>query len=414
MTWDGAKWVPAGASGVVTSFNTRQGAITLNSSDVTSAGGAPINNPTFTGVVTIPAGASIAGYARSASPVFTGSPTAPTVTPPTDSSTLLATTAFVQSAATTAAAPAFNDVGRNLLHNPLFNVQQRGVGPWTGNGNYTADRWLQGFTAGTLSTTIGTINDTNRSQIGDENAAFHLVATVAGGAGASDESYIEQRVESVRRTAGKTVTLSFWAAATSGTPKLGIPLIQLFGTGGSPSAAVVVNGQTVTLSTTYTRYSLTYAIPSVAGKTFGTNGNDCLLVRFGLSAGASQPMYGGIGQQNFVLALWGVQLEIGSQMTPLDKPDPQVDLANCQRFYQVGRLYFSGYGTAGIGIAVSMTLPVEMRANPTTGVTTNNSNNTINQTLAALSPRAVFTYPTTVNATGAWLQDVSFSASADL
>lgn len=62
---------------------------------------APTASPTFTGTVTIPLGASIAGYAPLASPAFTGTPTAPTATAGT-STTQLATTAFV---AATAFAP---------------------------------------------------------------------------------------------------------------------------------------------------------------------------------------------------------------------------------------------------------------------------------------------------------------------
>lgn len=62
------------APGGVTSFNTRTGAITLTTADVTNAGGAPI-----------------------ASPAFTGNPTAPTQTS-TDNSTNIATTAFVGTA----------------------------------------------------------------------------------------------------------------------------------------------------------------------------------------------------------------------------------------------------------------------------------------------------------------------------
>lgn len=74
-------------------------------------------------------------------PVFTGD--ARGVTPsPGDNDTSLATTAFVQNAlggyATSAAAA--NNVGRNLLHNPLFQVNQRGAGPWTVLGAYTSDR----------------------------------------------------------------------------------------------------------------------------------------------------------------------------------------------------------------------------------------------------------------------------------
>lgn len=81
-----------------------------NLSDVLSAstslsnlGGAPLNGPTFTGIVTIPSGALIAGYALLASPAFTGNPTAPTQSAG-NNSTRLATTAYADGAVATSAA----------------------------------------------------------------------------------------------------------------------------------------------------------------------------------------------------------------------------------------------------------------------------------------------------------------------
>ncbi len=58
---------------------------------------APVASPTFTGTVTIPAGAAISGYAPLASPALTGTPTAPTAAGGT-STTQVATTAFVAAA----------------------------------------------------------------------------------------------------------------------------------------------------------------------------------------------------------------------------------------------------------------------------------------------------------------------------
>ena len=55
---------------------------------------APLASPTFTGTVTIPAGASISGFAPLASPALSGTPTAPTATVGTNT-TQIATTAFV-------------------------------------------------------------------------------------------------------------------------------------------------------------------------------------------------------------------------------------------------------------------------------------------------------------------------------
>jgi len=66
---------------------------------------APLASPTFTGTVTIPAGAAISGYAALAGAAFTGAVTAPTPVA-ADNSTNAATTAFVAIAITNAAVPA--------------------------------------------------------------------------------------------------------------------------------------------------------------------------------------------------------------------------------------------------------------------------------------------------------------------
>ena len=54
----------------------------------------PFDSPTFTGIVTIPAGASISGFAPLASPALTGTPTSTTAAVDTNT-TQIATTAYV-------------------------------------------------------------------------------------------------------------------------------------------------------------------------------------------------------------------------------------------------------------------------------------------------------------------------------
>ena len=66
---------------------------------------APLASPTFTGTVTIPAGAGIEGYAKLLSPIFTGVPVAPTASDGTNT-TQLATTAFVKTSSDAAIAAA--------------------------------------------------------------------------------------------------------------------------------------------------------------------------------------------------------------------------------------------------------------------------------------------------------------------
>jgi Carbohydrate binding domain len=292
-----------------------------------------------------------------------------------------ATKAYVDTTISSAVAPALNNVGRNLLHNALFNVAQRGAGPWTASGAYTADRWQQWIGSGdTINTVVNITDDTVRGQIGDEAAAFVVYSTFTGAAGAANLVLLQQKIEKVRRLSGKTVTISLWAAANSGTPRLGLSMDQDFGNGGSPSAGVSGVGQSFTISTTWTRYSRTFTIPSAASKTLGTNGDDKIVANLWYSAGSNYATASGsVGVQGGAIAIWGIQLEIGSVATPLEKLDPRMDLTNCQRFYCIlGNIALSAGppGTAaGQQTYGHVTLPVTMRAVPTVGVPVQSSTN---------------------------------------
>jgi hypothetical protein len=121
----------AAATAGVASFNTRTGAVVLNTTDIIDAGGAPINSPAFLGSPVAPTAApgtattqlattafvaaaiaSLSGYAPLNSPAFIGTPTAPT--PVTgNNSTLIATTAFVQNTLTAIDAGVISFNGRS-------------------------------------------------------------------------------------------------------------------------------------------------------------------------------------------------------------------------------------------------------------------------------------------------------------
>ncbi len=262
-------------------------------------------------------------------------------------------------------AQSMGDVGRNLLHNPLFNVAQRGAGPWTTPG-YTLDQWRFDYSLDTVTVSAGLLLDAHRAAIGDEEALNYLSAAVTGNAGASSYSFISQPIENVRRLAGKTVTVSFWAWTTSGTPKIGVGLRQYFGTGGSPSALVDLNATPVTLSTGQVRYTATITLPSISGKTLGTNSDHYTRLAFWLSSGANTNVAaGGIGVQSATFVLWGVQLEIGSVATPLEKPDPRYDLENARRFYQTFSINIGGNAVVGTVLQHSFRFAPVMRAPPT-------------------------------------------------
>lgn len=260
-----------------------------------------------------------------------------------------------------------SNVGRNLLHNGMFRIAQRGAGAFTVAG-YTADRWTAatGTAGGSRSITVQAASDADRTAIADEHATSFLQAVVTGGAAAGDYDAINQYIETVRRTSNKTVAVSFWAKAASGTPKIGVNLQQYYGAGGSPSTATWQTAQSVTLSTTWTRYTLIFDVPSTTGKTLGTAG-DALILGLFLSSGAtSNAVAGSIGVQNGTFSLWGLQLEIGPAPSALEKPDVEVELAECQRFYQkYTGVRIAGYTAVGGTLYLDFPLPVPMRATPT-------------------------------------------------
>lgn len=320
---------------------------------------------------------------------------------------------------TTAGAAPANNVGRNLIHNPLFNINQRTNGPFTVAFTYTSDRWVNNYISDTaVSVGMYFLVDADRTAIGDEAAAITLVYQTTGNAAAGAFSHLAQRIEDVRRLAGKTVTVSFWAKLNSGGPKLGVSLDQAFGGGGSPSPDVLGTGQSVTLTTSFARYSLTFTIPTIIGKTLGTSAVNWTQLNFWFSSGVNNnTRSGSIGVQTALIALWGVQLEIGSTMTPLEKPDPADDLAKCQRFYIAPGtvIAVNGYSAAsGNNISFPVLFSTTMRATPTIAFQSSlfsgnvNSMTPANVTVAGFSP----TVGTSASGYSYWLG--GFTAAADL
>lgn len=315
-------------------------------------------------------------YAPIASPVFTGDPQAPTQ-PASDADASIATTAFV--------APSWNNEGRNLVHNSQLAIAQRGNGPFSTN-TMTLDRWRLNLTNDTANVSRGTPTDAERTQVGDETMYYCLSTYVAGNAASNSITYITQGLENVRRLAGKTVTVSFWSNATAGM-KIGVNIMQGFGTGGSSAQWVLATGASFSLSGTWARYSATMSVPSVAGKTIATDGTDGSVLSFFYSSGSgSNALAGNIGVQTGTINIWGVQLEIGSVATPLAKRDIADELALCQRFYQtcdVTMLCIANVPYSGS--MKTLLYPVVMRAAPTVTQTHTGGGATRGVNTAALS-----------------------------
>ena len=228
--------------------------------------------------------------------------------------------------------------GKNAIINGAFNVNQRQFTSNTVAGTYNFDRWCQvhGGTTGTVTCTPQTFTAGAAPVAGYEYTNYVQYVTAAG-ASADTYALFQTILEDVRTLAGQTATLSFWAKTASGTPKIGIEIGQNFGTGGSPSATVLTSISAVTISTSWTRYTVSFTVPSISGKTVGTTANTSqLLIYFWMSAGTSfASRASSIGLQNATFQMWGVQLEAGSTATAFQTASGTIggELALCQRYY---------------------------------------------------------------------------------
>jgi hypothetical protein len=251
----------------------------------------------------------------------------------------------------------FGQAGKNKIINGDFGIWQRGTsftltGPtqtygadrFQATGNATYSR--QAFTAGTAPVAGYESQYFARWDITSNSANYDFGT----------------RLEDVRIFAGQTVTFSFWAKASATTANAFFPRLQQnFGTGGSPSSAVYTDGSNISLTTSWARYSVTLSVPSISGKTIGTNGDSYF-----------KPMVQLVTTSTVAIDFWGWQLEYGSKATPFETATGTIqgELAACQRYYYRVSSDAPGNPLSNTGGTVTTTIgqvyllfPVTMRAN---------------------------------------------------
>ena len=240
--------------------------------------------------------------------------------------------------------------GKNKIINGDFGIWQRGTSfSATGSSTYTADRWTVNAFGGTTTVSRQTFTPGTAPVAGYEGSYFLRFASSATFAD------LIQKVEDVRTFAGQTVTISFWAKAASSltlTPTLS----QEFGSGGS--GAVDTAGTAASVTTSWTRFTATVAVPSISGKTIGT--------------GSSLWLYFLSSTLNTNIDIWGIQLEAGSVATAFNTATGTIqgELAACQRYYYVlADANSQSFGTCAYFTATDILgtvfYPVTMRTTPT-------------------------------------------------
>jgi hypothetical protein len=215
---------------------------------------------------------------------------------------------------------------KNKLINGNFDIWQRGTSfSSPGAGAYTTDRWFVNYNGSGATRTVSrqTFALGQTSIPGNPKYYYQYAQTVAGTGGTYNVA-LQQHIESVLTLAGQPVTVSFWANVASGTTTITSALRQYFGSGGSPSAlvdATLTSGTTVT--TAWQLFTFTTFLPSISGKTLGTDGNDSLQMILNVPVNAT-----------VTLNVSGVQVEAGSVATPFEIRPYATELALCQRYYQ--------------------------------------------------------------------------------
>jgi hypothetical protein len=171
---------------------------------------------------------------------------------------------------------------RNRIINGNFDFWQRGTS-FTAS-DYGADRWIHAR-FGTTHTATRQAFTLGQTAVPGEPTYF-CRTVVSSVAGAGNYAVLVQRIEDVRTFAGQQVTVSFWAKADA-TKNIAINMVQIFGTGGSPSANVGISGTKISVGTTFQKVTVTATLPSISGKTLGTNNNSTLNLNIWFDAGST-------------------------------------------------------------------------------------------------------------------------------
>ena len=245
-----------------------------------------------------------------------------------------------------------NLFGRNLIINGDFSIWQRGTSQ-TSTEYGSDDRWSNESSGSTK------VADRQAFAVGQsvvtDNPTYYSRTIATSVAGAGNLVAKVQKIEDVQKTSGETVTLTFWAKADSA-KNIAVEYLQNFGTGGSPSSSVAAIGvTTVALTTSWVKQTITTVIPTVSGKTLGTDANSRLQLTMWFEGGSTfDARTNSLGQQSGTFDIANVQLELGVTATDFEYVLPADQLARCKRYFE----RFEGEANevpVGAGVAESTT-----------------------------------------------------------
>lgn len=246
---------------------------------------------------------------------------------------------------------------KNKVINGDFSVWQRGTSH-TSSG-YGADRWINGIVGSTCTMSQQNFAPGGAAGIPGSPPWF-MRMNVSSVAGADNYAVLSHRIEYVQTLSNRQVTVSFYAKANAN-KTIAVDFVQHFGTGGS--AAVDTPLGKVNIGNTWQRYTFATTVPSIVGKTIGTEPH-YLNLHIWMDAGSDFNFRSStLGHQSGTFDFYGIQVEEGAVATPFEELHPGLTLSLCQRYYYRQDQDFQG-AVSGFYLD-RYTFPVTMRATPT-------------------------------------------------
>lgn len=286
---------------------------------------------------------------------------------------------------------------RNRIINGDMRINKRGIaGTLPSTVAYSLDRWIVSSAGAAPSAQQSTT-----SSAGNQLSNTLAVTGVAGNTGVN----IRHRIEAAncRDMAGQTVTLSWWAYQNTGSAmNVTCSLSYATATDNFTSVTFIATSSATSVPSggNFTRITATFSVPAAA-----TTGLEVVLF-------ANTPTI--LGGQ--VLGVANVQLELGSVATTFEQRPYGMELALCQRYYQVPTVGWIGAGvsTSPFGGLINIS---PMRVTPTVAFAADLSVNGFPAgalTLGATSPTSVqYSKVASSSAQGVYYY-ATFSASAEL
>ena len=336
---------------------------------------------------------------------------------------------------------------RNLIINGAMQIDQRASAttPITTNG-YVTDRWyVEDGCDAVLSSQQSTDVPTGQ---GFRNSLKITATTADASIGSTQFAVITQHIEGSNSaqlawgTAGaKQIAVSFWVKAT-------VPGTYSFTVYNDGASRICPSAYTINSANTWEK-KVVYVSGDTSGTWLTTTGRG-VVVNFYIALGSlylgtsgvwnGSNIYGVTGQANAlastnnIFAITGVQLEQNYQPTPFEQRPIGVELALCQRYFQifgtasVEQVFGSSYFNSAVYIALMIgKLVGEMRAAPSLSVVTGGSvfnvvtlttYNSISWNVGSTSSQTFYVYSSTAvgsaNGQSLFIYGQKFNISAEL